>query len=378
MNHVGEFLTRAAKTMGFRRDAYVEKNMPNVTSNLMVVPFFGDMRSTIILSMFVLKPLRELYREKYLIVVSWPGYEALFPYADEFWTLDDQGVVKILATGADNFSNSADLSTDLTRRLIEHFSHVVRYSDIKQYYFNGFQKKYWDDFGGIKRFFPEVASASLIDDSFRTQVVSRPGDKVVIYPVKRVRSWQKDKIEYLKAPQQFWVCLVEQILSAGIMPMVYQDVFTYDLSRDFTDRCLYMVPSKIQGSICAMRYVGCVLDMFSGISRLAVAARTPFVCIDERMRYMNHGEYEIDDLTCEGLPKNYMFSFGGLPLVGGPEEWKVNVINGAIAKLKAVLPVDTSNLPPTKESYEPVSYDKVRTRKSKRLGVHFIKSSKLR
>ncbi len=142
------------------------------------------------------------------------------------------------------------------------------------------------------------------------------------------------------------------MLEAGITPMIYQNMHTYDLSQEFTDRCLYMVPSKINGAICAMRHVGCVLDVFSGISRLAIAARTPFVCVDERMRYMKHKEYEIDDLSCEGLPKSYMFSFGSLPLVGGPDDWKVNLVDGIIARLKEFLPVDQSNLPPTKESYE--------------------------
>jgi hypothetical protein len=127
-----------------------------------------------------------------------------------------------------------------------------------------------------------------------------------------------------------------------------------------------------------MRHIGCVLDVFSGVSRLAIAARTPFVCIDERKRFMTHKEYEIDDLSCEGLPKSYMFSFGGLPLVGGPDEWKVSLVDGIVAKLKEFLPVDQSHLPSTKESYESVSYDLVRERKSRRMGIHFIKSSKLK
>ena len=33
-------------------------------------------------------------------------------------------------------------------------------------------------------------------------------------------------------------------------------------------------------TLSAMRYVGCVLDVFSGISRWSIAARTPFVCVD--------------------------------------------------------------------------------------------------
>ena len=52
-----------------------------------------------------------------------------------------------------------------------------------------------------------------------------------------------------------------------------------------------------------MRMTGCVLDVFSGISKLALAARTPFIYVDDRARYVSLKEVELDDIgNCLVVP----------------------------------------------------------------------------
>lgn len=376
---VGDFVARTAERLGMKRESFIEKNMPTLTSNIAVIPFFGDLRSSFILSTFLLKPLKEIWR-KYVILVSWPGQQGLFPYVDEYWTFKDDSAVGLAAMGASGFANDSKLVTDITRMLIEHFSNVYRYADLKQYYDNGFQKKYLDEIGSPKRFLPEVPSATLLDQRFKDQIVKKPGRKVLIYPTKKIRSWQRGDVAGLDSTQEFWNYLVERLLADGITPLVYQNHLTYDMSREFVDRCLYMVPRNIVDVLAVMRYLGCVLDVFSGVSRLAIAARTPFVAVDERMRFVKHKEYEIDDLSCDNLPRQYMFSFGGLILSGhNQNDWKTSLVDAIMAKTNGFLDrLDLSNLPSTNESYEVIPYDRVRNMVSKRMGIHFIKTSKER
>lgn len=373
------FMKRAAERCGFRREFYVEKNIPTLPTNIVVIPFFGDIRSICILSSFLMKQYKEYKSTKYLILASWPGLQSLFPYVDEYWSIQDNSAVNSLASGANNFYNQADASVNYTRNLIENFENVVTMNDWKPYYDNGFTKQYWDTFGvlkdgrkAIKRFLPEVSSVTRLSDSFKKEM-SRVGTKVMIYPTKKIRSWQRNRIEYLTVPIDFWVKLIERLLAEGLIPVVYQNSFTYDMSPKFAEKCVYLVLNDISHVMCAMRTIGCVLDVHSGISRLASLARCPYVTIDERNRFINHKDYEIDDLG-PATPKQYIYSSSTLLLSGTTVEFNDSLLDGVMVRLKAFLPsLDKNKWPSTVESYDVVSYDSVRDRTKKRLGVHFIR-----
>jgi len=373
MSDIAEFLKRAAKRTGFKRQFYIEKNIPTDPSNIIAMPFFGDLRSTFILSSLFLKSYKEANPNQYIILCSWPGMQSLFPYVDEFWTLEDESVIKSLATGANNFYNDSTLATELTRSLIEVFN-VFTPKDILQFYNKGFTKKYWDDFGEVKRFLPEVPSANLISADFKSQLNNRVGKKILIYPATRMRSWQSGKTVYLPIHKEFWSALIERLIEDGYQPVVYQNWFTYDMSKEFVDRCMYLVPKNITDLLAAFREIGFVLDVHTGISKLAIAARCPFLSVTERQIFIEEKDFEIDDLCTEGLPKQYIFSFSTQLMVGGAEDWDVSVLSNVAARLKEFLPqIEFDLLPSTTTSYQPVSYNCVRQRKSKRLGSAFIK-----
>jgi hypothetical protein len=143
------------------------------------------------------------------------------------------------------------------------------------------------------------------------------------------------------------------------------------------DKCLYLVPKNVLDVLAAFRHIGCVLDVHSGISRLAIAARTPFLSVTERRIFVDDRDYEIDDLCCDGLPRQYIFSFSTMLLTGGPAEWKVSIIDNIVARLKEFVPtLRGMDLPSTNESYESTPYERVRQRKAKRIGCAFIRLSK--
>ena len=352
----------------------MEKNIPTSLSNLMVVPFYGDIRSTFNLSSLLLRQYKESNKDLYVIMCSWPGFHDLFPYVDEYWTLDDESTAKTLAMDANNLYNGSGLASEINRGLLE-VSNILSSKDLKAWHNEGFTKKYWDDFKEIKRYFPEVPSSSKLSPSFLNEMNRKQGRKIVVFPVTKMATWHRGQTVYMPVLRSFWDTLIEMLLSEGFMPVVYQNWFTYDMSREFTDRCVYLVPRNVSDVLAAMRHVGLVLDIHSGVSRLAIAARTPFVAVDERLRFIESGDYEVDDLCCE-MPRKYIFSFSTMLMSGGPSEWKDSLLDNISMTLKSFNPTDGGNWGATNETYQSVSYDKVRDRKAKRRGVTFISSSK--
>jgi hypothetical protein len=129
--------------------------------------------------------------------------------------------------------------------------------------------------------------------------------------------------------------------------------------------------------MAAMRLTGCVLDVFSGISRFALAARTPFICVDDRGRYVGTKEFEIDDLCGFNIPKKYIFSFSTIIDGGNRTTWDFDIFNLLVARLRDFLPlIDREQLPPATYSLENVSYDVVREKKLKRIGARLLKTPK--
>jgi hypothetical protein len=378
MLDVSDFIKRSAERCGYKRSSYVAKNMPTSPSNIVTIPFYGDLRSTCILSSFILRNYKEANPEKYIILCSWPGWQGLFPYVDEYWSLEDESATKTLATEANNFYNGSNLATDLTRSLAEVLN-IFTSRDLKKYYDNGFTKQYWDEFGSIRRFLPEVSSASKLSEDFKVQMQRRPGTKVIVYPVLKVRSRQRGETVYLPIMKDVWAALIESLIAENYVPVIYQNWFTYDMSKDFVDRCLYLVPRNVSDVLAAFRYVGCVLDVHSGLSRLALTARCPFLGVTERQSFIEDKDYEIDDLGSDKLPRQYVFNFSSQMMAGGTAEWKINLFDSVCARMQEFLPkIDSAALPTTNESYEVVPYERVRHRKAKRLGCTFINSSKQR
>jgi hypothetical protein len=128
-----------------------------------------------------------------------------------------------------------------------------------------------------------------------------------------------------------------------------------------------------------MRSVGCVLDIFSGISKWAAGARTPFISIDERLRYVNQKEYEIDDLLIDKtLPKKYLFSFPSI--IGDKEnelQWKSNFFDLVSTSVISFLStLDKDKLPDPIEKEEVVLYENVRRKHVNKMGVKFLKINK--
>jgi len=161
------------------------------------------------------------------------------------------------------------------------------------------------------------------------------------------------------------------------VPVLWKHPLAYDLSSEFTNECIHIVDKDIGRAMAAMRAVGCVLDVFTGVSRLAIAARCPFVSCDERSRYVAVKEYELDDLCSVNIPKQYIFSFSTIIEGGNPTVWNHGLFNNVIHRMNEFLPgLDRESWPPTSESTDIVPYETVRRRTTKRIGAKLLKIPK--
>jgi hypothetical protein len=375
MNEIADFIKRAADKTGFTRDLYNDQNVPTHHSNIMVLPFFGDLRSTLPLSSLVLKRYKEIIKgSKYLILASWPGCKSLFPYVDEYWSISDKSIMSRLYESSNGFENTGELATLYHRNLNLFFEDVIKPEELGKFYSCGITNDFWETFKNVERVLPNVPSSSIVGIDFTKELMSRPGFKVFIYPSRWVSTWSCGKNYHNKVTKDFWVALVEKLLNSGVSPVVYLSPLTHDISVDFAEKCLYVSDPDISKVLGVMRGTGCVLDIFSGISRLAIMARCPFVSCEERSKYFGLKEYELDDLCGYGLPKQYIFSFSTIIREGNVDIWNTSLFESIVKKFNSFLPtLDRDKWPPTTESITKVPYSIVRKKEMKKIGAKFIK-----
>lgn len=376
MSSVIDFLKRASDRTNFHRERFEEKKIPTDFSNLIIMPFFGDLRSMMVLSSFLLQRYRqEVKGSKYFILASWPGFQGLFPYVDEYWSFDDLPRLKQFYEVSDGFRNKSDIFTTCVRNLNEFFRDVIDYRDLLPYYNNGFENEFFEKFNTTKRFLPFVPSSSALGKDFNRDLSTKAGYKVFIHPSLFAKQWNVGKSQNIRTKKEFWIGLVDKLLANNFVPVIWQNYLSHDISQDFTDRCIFVGESDIVRVLSAMRSTGCVLDVFNSLSRLSILARCPFVAVDERSRFINLKEHEIDDLCTKYIPKEYIFSFSTIISDGNVTNWNQDIFQSILKKLDVFQDqLNRDEWPSTGEFTEVVPYkDFVQVKKQKRLGTRFIK-----
>lgn len=374
MSSVVEFLKRSADRNGFSRERFEESKIPNDFSNITIFPFFGDLRSLMILSSFLLHRYRaENKSSKYFIIASWPGFQGLFPYADEYWSVSDYAHIKSFYEASQDFTNKSDLNTIYLRNLNEFFRDVVGPRELCQFYENGFTNKFFEQYKDVKRFLPFVPSAAILGKDFNREIATRPGYKVFLHPSFYAKQWHLGRSKNISIKKEFWISLVNSLISNNITPVIWTNYLSYDISQDFIEKCIFLKENDISRVLSAIRSTGFVLDVFNSLSRLSLMARCPYLQVDERSRYSSQKESEIDDLSAS-LFKDHIFTFSTIITDGNPLNWRQDILKSINSKLNKMLPeLDRDVLPSTLESIDLVPYNKnVSKSKSKKLGIRFF------
>lgn len=372
-----DILKKCADKLNLKRVVYDDSNVPTSMDNVIIFVFFGDIRSSFILSSLLLRRIREENKgSKYFIVLSWPGNECLYSFADEYWTINEESSLEKLANGTEEFKNSSSYYSLLIRGLNEWFYDVMSYKDVETYYNNGINKEFFEKFKHIKCNLPNINSSASLGMDFARKMNSQEL-KLFIYPSKTVNIWKTGRVEKAKISKTFWIELINLLIKEKYFPIIYKDLFSYDVSVDVNEDCLHVWDKDLSKVLSAMRSTGLVIDFFSGISNLAICARTPFICFEERNCYNYKKQYEIDYLCGKDLYKEYIFSFGTIITNDDINRWNNNFFTLLNSKLNKIFPkLNKEKLPSTIESNEIVPYSVVRSTKNKKLGSRFIKVKK--
>ncbi len=379
---VSQILKRAAEKAGFSRTRYEENKVPTTISNIVVFVLFSDVRNSFNVSSLLLKRFREENKgSKYFILCSWPGNEALFPYVDEYWELNteilkDTNHLRSIYNAADCFRNRHDVIIGSQRVLNTFFEEVLDGSVLESYWHNGFTSEFKGRYKNIKRFLPSISSSNVMGPGFNSKI-SMHDKKIFLYPAMYLQYWKNGKYQPQLISKKFWEALIGRFLDEGFLPVIYHNFYTHDVSPEFLDKCLYLNNLGLFEVLSAMRSTGCVLDVFTGISRLAIAARCPFVSLQERVAFNLIKDYEIDDLCGSGVPKEYLYIFPSICEEINKSLWNSNLLNAIISRVDALMAdLNRDNWPSTLESYEIVPYETVRRLNRKKLGTKFIKIPK--
>jgi len=376
MNTVPEFLKKTAERNGFTRVRFEEKKIPDDFSSICIIPFFGDYEGYVLLSSFLLHRFRSLKKSsKYFIVCGYPNFANLFPYVDEYWAVSDTQQLKSIFDDSNVLDNNNALSGIYFRNLNEFFQDVINVKEFKKLYENGFKQEFLDDYKNIVRFLPFIPSSAVLGKEFNKELLTKPGYKIFLHPSRVIKTWKNGKPHNDIVESVFYKYLIEHLLKKDIVPVIWQNQFTYDLSREFHDKCIFLQDQEITNIFSAMRACGFVLDCFGGVSFLAAMARTPFLSITERNRFNNSKSYEIEDLLTSNIPHQHIFTFASILSKGNVDGWKIELFQHISSKLDAVLPlINRDALPNTTESYEVVLYKHlVRKRQNRNFGLKFIK-----
>jgi hypothetical protein len=375
MNSVVDFLKRTSDRNGFNRERFEERKIPTDFSNVCILPFFGDLRSTCILSSLILHRYRqEVKSSRYFILASWPGFQGLFPYVDEYWAITDNSHIKNFYEKSEGFLNKSDLNTVYTRNLNEFFRDVINIKDLSAFYDDGLTSKFFDKFKDVKRFLPFISSSANLSRDFNKDLSTFPGFKVFLTPSVFIKTWNNGRSRNIKTNIDFWKNLVDYLLEKNYTPVIWNNYLTHDLSQEkYIGKCLFLNEVDISRVLSAMRATGFVLDVFNSVSKLSLLARCPYLCLDERSRYSNQKEYEIDDLF-PYIPKNYIYTFSTILNEGTKNSWNNDIFNSIGNRIEEIIPVlDRDKWPSTGESFDIISYkDTVRKIKSKKMGTKFI------
>ncbi len=357
-----DFIKRSAEKSGFKRESYVDNNVPTAHSNISILPFFGDLESFCILSSYLFKRFKdEIKHNKYLILCSWPGLKGLCPYVDEYWAINETEFCQ----KANGFNNSSEMATICRRNLNLHFEDIIEHKDINLYYNFGFTDVFWNRFKQIARYLPSVPSPNIVNN----KISQIEGKKVLLSPFVNIKGWKNGFTDYIKTPKQFWIELVNFLSKNGITPIVWQNIFSHNISTEVVNSAYVFAENDISAVMAIQRNIGCTLDVFQGLSRLSILARSPYISCEERSRFFYEKIYEIDDLGPNNLPHDYIFSFANIIEAGGWENTLFKIILSHLEKFSS----NRDGWPSTAESYVLVSYDKVRERKLSKLGANFIK-----
>lgn len=344
---MNDFLKRVADNTGFIREVRSE------TENPVVIPFFGDKRHEFFLSVFL------HHHFENIIIAGIPGRSSLFPKAAEYWNIKDEGVLTSIAKESIGWTSNSLKAAHIEKKLMK-FLDVMSSDELLSFYDFGLKPKFFEKYE-----FLTVELPSILPLKFDILVRLPIGKKVVLIPNRLVLFNGK----LIEVNQRFYITLAERLFQQNIIPIVLQSYGTYDISAVVGGRFPVFSKLSVVEEMGVVRECDCLLDLFSGDSRLAMLAKVPFLVVCERKCYDGLKDYEMEDLVASNLFNKHIFSF--VTMIGGNDYG--NIIDGILVKLRDF---QENKLLDSPSSFV-APYMLVRERKMKKFGFRLVNFNKV-
>jgi hypothetical protein len=374
---ISEFLTNTANKLNFKREKYVEKNIPSNFDQITVFFALGDLRSTAAVSTMLLPRIRKEKKAlRYFIVFGYPNFSCLYPYADEYWSFNAEEKLDQIYYSSNGLDNYSNLKTIYLRHLNENFREVTKQEDLSNIYDGCLLTPYWENNKNLRVILPQISSSVVsFNEAVQAKFNNLGSKKLFVFPNKNIQIYRKNKLIYQSVSIDFWKSLIQKLLNLGIGLVILKNPLTYDLSEFFSneDKVFNVAENDLEKIMSLMRLSGCVLDFFSGIGRFAAIARTPYIVADERYRYFKFKEYEYEDVIGKNVPIERIFLFADL--INPSNNLFENVANNIINKIDKIMDKLQKNKGLSDAPYSDFlsNYENVRYYQTQKLGVNFIK-----
>lgn len=373
-----DFLNNSSEKVGFKREVFLDSNVPTDLDNLLFLPIFCDFKYSFIFSSILLNQYKNKTKNsKYLIVCSYPGFSKFFKEADEYWSLYDFKYFKNLYENSFEFENKSKLYIDILRNFNEHYRNVNNSIIFNDYYINGFKEKFWKEYEPTISF-PMIPSSAVLGKEFLKLMGENSGYKVFLLPSIYLNSWSEGRNKKVQAQKSFYIDLIKYLKQQNIFPIIWNHPLAYDITNDISNKdCIIINDTDLSKVLSAIRATGCVLDLFNGSSWLAKLARTPCLKFDERTRYFNTKENELSDFTYIETPTKLILGFMNSIIYGNNKSWEndifINIKNNIFDFISLL---DRDSWTTTSELTRKVNLLNVNNKKTKKFGTRFIKISK--
>jgi hypothetical protein len=357
-NHIEKFVSK----YGFVRKK-ISKSNPHDLLDLNLIPLFGTIQSLILFGQVISSKIFQ--KEKYNIVVTWPGMECLFPHAHEVWTLNPSYPVQQFYDKAYGIDNNSNNLLVIMRSLNENFLNVMNLSHIKVFYDDVLKD------ASIKIKEHEVAGMPVLPHTNLPLLRSGIKKSVLIYPSNKFVAYENKKLVSKNYFDDFYIDLVKNLIDRGYLVYCVQNSATIDLKSNFkNDYLIYIEDYDLYKIISYAYHAGCFLDFFGDLFHIGLLAQVPVFCMCERNLWYGmrrDAEHFLLDFT--GKNEN-IFSF--LYLFGGQKNLNGYFINSIIDRFDSFYYMNVANRQKTFVHFKKVDFGKYLSQKVFKYKPKFI------
>jgi len=320
-NSIEKFVSK----YGFIRTKIVNKAVSDIV-DLNIFPLFGTVQSLIMVGQMAASKI--FHKEKYNIVVSWPGTECLFPSANEVWTLNPSYPIQHFydkAIGIDNTSNNLMV---IMRSLNENFINVHNLDRVKLFYDNVLKDLF------IKMKDITINGIAVLPHTSLPLCRSGVKKSVAIYPTNKFVAYENKKIVSKTYHDEFYIDIIKNLIDKGYLVYCVQNSGTTDLESQFkNDGIVYIKEYDIHKIISYIYHSGCYLDFFGDLFHLGLLAQVPVFSMGERNLWYGMRR-DLEHFVLDFTNKNeIIFSF--LYLFGGQKNLNGYFLNSIIDRFDA-------------------------------------------